>query len=384
MEAPERIVCCTLCLCMAVAVFSSVALVYLTALVYMPAKREINSGLSDVPVVCTTIRRLETDDCDWYSCGEWCLSKSSQCVKLWAQVRRNGTDLELRGCKDIHDITCMVLDDDFVEKKSCVADSDCNSLNQRFFSKCSKYDCGTLERPFRCDSKVHRCVSVRQYRNCKNDDICTDLHHLFHCHDGLCQNVTSVFECTIGELGPPLDCRDKRNCITLKGYFMCTHGVCRQLIWPWHCERRCPSLLTDEKRNVILLSGDRMLSANCDIAVKAPTSITSDREPIWRDFQNDRNAVLMASCTSLDLIQREDRERGEPSSAFIRARDCVNGTLMPRQVIPRPRSNYTAIHRVFAELGDRFKLDQYGSGQELIPFDTDIIIYNKTKAIHFL
>ena len=48
MEGPERVVCCTLCLCMAVAVFSSVALVYLTALVYMPAKREINSGLSDM------------------------------------------------------------------------------------------------------------------------------------------------------------------------------------------------------------------------------------------------------------------------------------------------------------------------------------------------
>ena len=30
MEGPERVVCCTLCLCMAVAVFSSVALVYLT------------------------------------------------------------------------------------------------------------------------------------------------------------------------------------------------------------------------------------------------------------------------------------------------------------------------------------------------------------------
>ena len=38
MEGPERVVCCTLCLCMAVAVFSSVALVYLTALVYVPAR----------------------------------------------------------------------------------------------------------------------------------------------------------------------------------------------------------------------------------------------------------------------------------------------------------------------------------------------------------
>ena len=28
------------------------------------------------PVMCTTVERVETDDCDWYSCGEWCLSKS--------------------------------------------------------------------------------------------------------------------------------------------------------------------------------------------------------------------------------------------------------------------------------------------------------------------
>jgi hypothetical protein len=32
MEAPEKAVCCTLCLCMAVAVLSSVSLVYLTAI----------------------------------------------------------------------------------------------------------------------------------------------------------------------------------------------------------------------------------------------------------------------------------------------------------------------------------------------------------------
>ncbi len=74
----------------------------------MPAKREINSGLSDVPVMCTTIERAETDDCDWVSCGEWCLSRSSQCVKLWASVRKNGTDLALIGCDNVRDITCNV------------------------------------------------------------------------------------------------------------------------------------------------------------------------------------------------------------------------------------------------------------------------------------
>ena len=30
------------------------------------------------PVMCTTVERVETDDCDWYSCGEWCLSKSRE------------------------------------------------------------------------------------------------------------------------------------------------------------------------------------------------------------------------------------------------------------------------------------------------------------------
>ena len=108
MEGPERVVCCTLCLCMAVAVFSSVALVYLTALVYVPARREINSGLNHVPAMCTTIQRVETDDCDWYSCGEWCLSKSSHCVKLWAQVRKNGTNLSLDRCSNVQDVVCKV------------------------------------------------------------------------------------------------------------------------------------------------------------------------------------------------------------------------------------------------------------------------------------
>ena len=109
MEGPERVVCCTLCMCMAVAVFSSVALVYLTALVYVPAKREIQSGLSHVPAMCTTILREETDDCDWSSCREWCLSKESHCIKLWAAVRKNGTDVVLEHCTNIQDITCKVI-----------------------------------------------------------------------------------------------------------------------------------------------------------------------------------------------------------------------------------------------------------------------------------
>lgn len=43
-------------------------------------------GLSDVPVMCTTIERTETDLCDWYSCGEWCLSK----VRFSDELKNNG------------------------------------------------------------------------------------------------------------------------------------------------------------------------------------------------------------------------------------------------------------------------------------------------------
>ena len=50
---------------MACAVLSSVSLVYLTFIVYIPAKREITSGLLEVPVICTTTDMRETDQCEY-------------------------------------------------------------------------------------------------------------------------------------------------------------------------------------------------------------------------------------------------------------------------------------------------------------------------------
>ena len=63
MQGPEKVVCCSLCLCLAVAVLSSVSLVYLTFIVYLPAKKEMESGLLEIPVICTTVEMLETDHC---------------------------------------------------------------------------------------------------------------------------------------------------------------------------------------------------------------------------------------------------------------------------------------------------------------------------------
>ena len=79
MRPRERAVCGTLCLCLAVSVMSSVALIYLTVIIYLPAQRELQSGISETSVMCTTIEhRNITDDiaaCKWSSCSEWCLSK---------------------------------------------------------------------------------------------------------------------------------------------------------------------------------------------------------------------------------------------------------------------------------------------------------------------
>jgi len=397
MEGPERVVCCTLCLCMAVAVFSSVALVYLTALVYMPAKREIESGLSDLPVMCTTIERIDTDDCDWYSCGEWCLSKSSHCTKIWAQVRKNGTDVLFKGCSNIEDITCQVMDQDFIAEKVCYSDNDCDAANDRFKQKCTDpRHCGNASQPFKCDYKFHRCLSVRQYRNCKLDNVCTNLEHLFLCENGLCQNITSAFDCHYTKSQHPVDCKDKRQCITLNGLYECHDGQCAKIEWPWHCERHCKHVPTDASRNMIILAGDRMLAANCDLAtnLKTGTKIWSKEQTPMHNVKNLRHhhgknqdrlssqaqGILMASCTEIQV----DRNHFEDSSSFNRrwfgfkALDCVNGTIMPRKHLPSTAANYTLIHQIFLRHGMANKLDV---DIEKIPYETDITIYNKTKVL---
>ena len=61
------------------------------------------------------------------------------------------------------------------------------------------------------------------------DNKCTDLEHLFLCEDGLCENITSVFDCAYDKVQTPLDCTDKRNCITLDGLYDCKKGQCSKV-----------------------------------------------------------------------------------------------------------------------------------------------------------
>ena len=76
----------------------------------------------------------------------------------------------------------------------------------------------------------------------------------------------------------------------------------------------------------------------------------------------------MASCTHLS----------DAKNGVIDASDCVNGTLMPRRLLP-VNANHTVIHGVFEREGLKYPLASKGDVSR-IPFDSDIIIYNRTKV----
>ena len=63
-----------------------------------------------------------------------------------------------------------------------------------------------------------------------------------------------------------------------------------QIEWPWHCERHCKHVPTDASRNMIILAGDRMLAANCDLAtnLKTGTKIWSKEQTPMHNVKNLR------------------------------------------------------------------------------------------------
>ena len=60
---------------------------------------------------------------------------------------------------------------------------------------------------------------------------------------------------------PPLNCAKKRNCVELDGRYSCEGGMCSR-IKSWKCQRRCSGIRARGK-NVMVMSGERFLIANC-------------------------------------------------------------------------------------------------------------------------
>jgi hypothetical protein len=264
-------ICGTICLFQMTAVLSSVALVYLTVAVYMPTLRAFQSGISEVPAMCTTTRHFKNDNCEWGTCGEWCLSKSSgACEQVYVNLRRNGSELIFENCTNSANKTCYGIDQENAKSSRCIADE------------------------------------------CKN------LTGTFNCTQGQCINITDAFECVFKNTEPPLKCsgrRGKITCIDLDGLQNCVRGTCEKIQTPYNCDRRCVDIPTRNK-NVILLSGDKVFLSQCQ---KALAIEEDDQKEIWTE---ENENILIASCYMI-----------ENTTQGVIANDCINGSLLSKDTL---------------------------------------------------
>ena len=80
---------------------------------------------------------------------------------------------------------------------------------------------------------------------------------------------------------------------------------------------------------------------------------------------------------SISLISSDSHSSSPFNTKTIIAKDCVNGTYMPKGLIRETATNYTEINRVFLSHGHRHMLDPQMLN---IPYDQSITIYDKTKV----
>lgn len=260
-------ICGVICICQLTFVLSTVAIVYLTVAIYMPSSRIMKSGIDETPVMCTTTKALNKDACEWGSCGEWCLSKTSgACIQIFVHLRTNGSSLTFQNCTNSANKTCYGIDQENAKKARCIAD-DCRNLT------------GT-----------------------------------FNCTTGMCINITDAFECVFKNTDVPLKCsgrRGKITCIDINGLFSCNRGTCRKIKTPYNCDRRCVDIPTRNK-NMILLSGDKVYLSQCSNAIDTETNAE-----VWNEADNK---VIMASCYTI-----------QNTSNGIQATDCINGSLLEKE-----------------------------------------------------
>ena len=272
-------------------------------------------------------------------------------MQLWASVRRNGTGMIWSECTEVTDYICPVADSDLVETMECEdSDEDCEPVNRRFREKCKLYrDCSDAdETSFVCEQK--QCVSRREVRNCKRDGQCVDLNSQYLCTNGLCQNVSRVMECDYQYTADTYDCTDKRNCITITGLFDCKEGVCLQVLWPWNCRRRCPTLPLDDA-NLVIVSGDRTITANCSYATQPMTG-----ERVWEGKKH--HGILLVSCTDVTMQESDS----------LWGLDCVNGTFLPLQ----SRPDWSRTRRILSDNDER--------RAHFIPETTELDIFQRAKV----
>ncbi|XP_063238466.1 uncharacterized protein LOC134539987 [Bacillus rossius redtenbacheri] len=318
----DRRLCRIICLCQLTLVLSGVALVYLTVAIYMPSHRAFQSGIEPTPVTCHTVNTfMQTSYCDWASCGEWCLTRTAGfCPQIEVQVRRNGTQVRLEGCRPrrLVSIACPQVDPEALKKF-----------------------------------------------NCNNGTECSALTGVFNCSLGHCANMSELYQCAPKADGIVVN--SEHDNMKLNGFFSCYKSTCVKIKQVFYCTRYCPKISTTGV-NVYLLYEDSVYTGECERAV-ALDKANGSEDPVpladpaefWR-ADND-SGVLMASCLA---VSRHD--------TTLSATDCVNGSLVDQARVPKLFMNFTVLWSLYEQAERVADL-----GQWFAPQQSQLVIYNRTK-----
>lgn len=168
-------------------------------------------------------------------------------------------------------------------------------------------------------------------------------------------NITDAFECIFHNTDTPLKCsgrRGKVTCMDIKGLFSCSRGTCKRIKSPYNCDRRCVDIPTRNK-NVILMNGDKVFLSQCSSVYDL-----KDQVEVWNEMDDK---VLMLSCY---LIRN--------SSSGIEAIDCVNGSLLEKDVLS-DLTNFTYLSYLHYAVAKPDK--------KITPMEMDLTISNDSKLM---
>ncbi|KDR15342.1 hypothetical protein L798_10821, partial [Zootermopsis nevadensis] len=313
----DRRICGSICFCQLTVVISCVALVYLTVAIYIPSHRAFKSGIEPVPITCQAIKSNNPRNCQWASCGEWCLTKTSGfCPQIMVTARRNGTDMQLENCSRLQTFACPPVDADALKKYNCNNGSECGSLTG-----------------------------------------------LFNCSLGHCANWTDAYQCRYKADGISLD--SERDNMKMTGFFECKKSRCVEIKQQLICDRYCNKIATTNA-NVFVLYDDFVYSGECTNAVALTSANGTDPgikiQPteIWH---KDMDQVLITSCMT-----------AVKTANGLKGTDCINGTLLDDGLIPNPSMNFTTLWALYAN-----KSRPVDPTQRFLPMQSELTIYKSTK-----
>ncbi|CAG0888854.1 unnamed protein product [Darwinula stevensoni] len=335
--ASEQRICCSIGICLLIAVLSGVALLNLTVYVTFPAMRLIDANFQERPVVCTTLDAADNikEGCEWGTCGEWCLSKSSGCMQIWVLVRQNGSDMKASGCqgKSLKQEDCYPVTIEEIKSINC-AEKECKQITMDGLFICKEGKCKEITNMFTCPKDVLE----ENVKNCKTVFDCEELDGLYQCSKSLCQRLVKE--------DPDHETHDSAD----------PHYIPRELT---ECKETCTNVRT-ERRNMLVLHGYSIFMATC---TKLSTADGKHVLP-W-----DGNQTAMVICSRVSNTSMN--QKGEVQ---LNLHDCFHGVEVKLEDKGYSIKDLMSIHK-----NSDSGIDPDGHFMPLL--DEGAVIYNKTRLM---